>query len=148
MNNADEGRSPEPLAPLRDYERQYSNAVALKASAEDVFTFADDFAELSSHMGTSSLMMMGSSMHTSFDEGRGQVVGSRVRMTGRILELTSSSMRWFGYASRHIGKSGKPSGTRAFWSSATIDLDSISLQRANPPTCVFSLATTCPHPLG
>jgi hypothetical protein len=85
MNIADQGRSLELLASLRDYERQYSNAVALKASAEQVFAFADDFTKLSSHMGTASLMMMGSSMHTSFDEGRGQVVGSRVRMTGRML---------------------------------------------------------------
>jgi hypothetical protein len=54
------------LGARRDYERQYSGAVALKASAEQVFALADDFIKLSSHMGTASLMMMCSSMHTSF----------------------------------------------------------------------------------
>jgi hypothetical protein len=34
-----------------------------------VFAFADDFSKLSSHMSTSSLMMMGSSVQTSFDGG-------------------------------------------------------------------------------
>ena len=85
MSIGDQGRSLEPLASLLSYERQYSNAVSLKASAEEVFAFADDFSKLSSHMSTSSLMMMGSSMQTSFDGGRGQVVGSHVRMTGRML---------------------------------------------------------------
>ncbi len=87
MSIVDQGQSPEPLASLRGYERQYSSGVVLKASAEQVFAFADDFAKLSSHMGTSSLMMMGSSMQTSFDEDRGQLVGSRVRMTGRMLGI-------------------------------------------------------------
>ena len=87
MSNADQGGSLELLASLGGYERQYSNAAALKASAEDVFAFADDFTKFSSHMDTSSLMMMGSSMQTSLDEGRGQVVGSLVRMTGRMLGI-------------------------------------------------------------
>ena len=74
-------------AALLGYERQYSEIVALDANAEEVFAFADDFTRLSSHMGQSSAMMMGSSMQTSFDEGRGQAVGSHVRMTGRMLGI-------------------------------------------------------------
>jgi hypothetical protein len=85
MSIADQGQSLELLDSLRAYERQYFSAVALKASAAQVFAFADDFTKLSSHISTSSLMMIGSSMQTSFDEGRGQVVGSHVRMTGRML---------------------------------------------------------------
>jgi hypothetical protein len=72
---------------LRVYERQYSEALALRASAAKVFAFADDFTKLSSHMGKSSMMMMGSSMQTVLDEGRGQVIGSHIRMTGSIFGI-------------------------------------------------------------
>lgn len=72
---------------LLGYERKYSRAVTLDASADEVFAFADDFTRLSSHMGQSSAMMMGSSMQTSFDERRGQAVGSHVRMTGKMLGI-------------------------------------------------------------
>jgi hypothetical protein len=71
------------LASVRDYEGQYSGAVALKASAEQVFAFADDFIKLSSHMGTASLMMMGSSMHTPF--ALNSVTEEGLRLGGRIL---------------------------------------------------------------
>lgn len=74
----------------RDYERHHSESASLEASAGDVFSFADDFSRLSSHMGASSMMMMGGSMQTSFDEGRGRAVGSRVHMTGRVLGLDLS----------------------------------------------------------
>jgi hypothetical protein len=83
----DQGATAGLSAALRGYERQYFEAVTLDASAEDVFAFADDFTRLSSHMGKSSAMMMGSSMKTSFDEGGGQAIGSHVRMTGRMLGI-------------------------------------------------------------
>jgi len=73
---------------LRGFERHYSETAALNASAEEVFAFADDFAKLSSHMDKSSMMMMGSSMQTSFDEGLGRAVGSHIEMRGKILGLT------------------------------------------------------------
>jgi hypothetical protein len=47
------------------------------------FAFADDFIKLSSHMGTASLMMMGSSMHTSF--ALNSVTEKPLRLGGRIL---------------------------------------------------------------
>jgi hypothetical protein len=75
----------EPRAAQRSYERQYAESVTVDASAEDVFSFADDFTKLSSHMSQSSGMMMGGRMQTSFDDGRGQTVGSHVRMTGRMM---------------------------------------------------------------
>jgi hypothetical protein len=57
------------------------------AGAEDVFSFADDFSSLSSHMSNSSTMMMGGRMQISFDDGRGQTVGSHVRMSGRMMGI-------------------------------------------------------------
>jgi hypothetical protein len=75
----------EPPLALRSYERHYAESVTVDASAEDVFSFADDFSKLSSHMSRSSGMMMGGRMQISFDDDRGQTVGSHVRMTGRMM---------------------------------------------------------------
>jgi Polyketide cyclase / dehydrase and lipid transport len=77
----------DPSEIARGYDRAYSQTVALDAHADEVFAFADDFTQLSSHMNTSSAMMMGSTMLTSFDEGRGQAIGSHVRMSGRMLGI-------------------------------------------------------------
>lgn len=74
----------------RGHEARYSQSILLGGSAQEVFDFADDFRKLSAHMGKSSMMMVGSSMQFSFDEGGGQAVGSRVWMTGRILGLVLS----------------------------------------------------------
>lgn len=71
----------------RGYEARYSQSVLLAGNAQEIFDFADDFNNLSAHMGKSSMMMMGSRMQLSFDEGRGKAVGSRVRMSGRMLGL-------------------------------------------------------------
>jgi Polyketide cyclase / dehydrase and lipid transport len=75
----------EPPLALRSYEWHYAESVTVDASAEDVFSFADDFTRLSSHMSQSSGMMMGGRMQISFDDGHGQTVGSHVRMTGRMM---------------------------------------------------------------
>jgi len=83
-----QGQANELPASLRGFEWTYSESVALDATAEDVFDFADDFTKLSSHMGKSSMMMMGSSMQTSFDAGLGRAVGSHVQMSGKMLGLT------------------------------------------------------------
>lgn len=74
-------------AASRDYDRHYANAVTVDAAAEDVFLFADDFSHLSSHMGEPSGMMVGGRMELSLDEGRGQIVGSHVRMSGRMIGI-------------------------------------------------------------
>lgn len=81
----DSSSAVEPPLALRSYERHYEESVTVDASAEDVFSFADDFTRLSSHMSQSSGMMMGGRMQISFDDGRGQTVGSHVRMTGRMM---------------------------------------------------------------
>lgn len=75
---------------LRVYERHYSEAAILEATAAEVFSFADDFGKLSSHMAGPSMMMMGSSMQTTLDSGRGQAVGSHIVMTGRMLGIDLS----------------------------------------------------------
>jgi hypothetical protein len=69
----------------RSYERHYTEGVTVDANAEEVFSFADDFSRLSSHMSNSSTMMMGGRMQISFDTDRGQTVGSHIRMTGRMM---------------------------------------------------------------
>jgi hypothetical protein len=57
------------------------------AAAGDVFAFVDDFSKLSSHMSQSSGMMMGGRMELALDGGRGQIVGSQVRMSGRMMGI-------------------------------------------------------------
>ena len=83
-----QGLANEIPASLRGFERHYVESITLDATAEDVFAFADDFTNLSSHMGKSSMMMMGSTMQTSLDEGFGRAVGSRVQMRGKIFGRT------------------------------------------------------------
>ena len=69
----------------RTYEKHYEESVALPVRAQEVFSYADDFSKLSSHMNKSSSMMMGGSMETLLDEGRGQLIGSHVRMKGKMM---------------------------------------------------------------
>src|SRR5215510_6101041 len=51
------------------YERHYEEGVTLPVGVQEVFSYADDFSKLSSHMNTSSSTMMGGSMETLLDEG-------------------------------------------------------------------------------
>lgn len=67
------------------YQRHYENSVLISANAEKIFAYADDITHFSSHMSSSSWMMGGSRMDISFDAGRGQEVGSHVRMGGKAL---------------------------------------------------------------
>lgn len=71
----------------RAYERHYEEKVRIPAGAGEIFSYADDFSQLSSHMNKSSSMMMGGSMETSLDAARGQAVGSHVRMKGRMMGI-------------------------------------------------------------
>jgi hypothetical protein len=52
-----------------------------------VFAQLDDQTRLAAHMQKSSAMMGGGSMAYEFDEGRGQAVGSHIRMTGAAFGL-------------------------------------------------------------
>jgi hypothetical protein len=54
---------------------------------EHVFAYVDDHTRLASHMSQSSWKMGGGRMAIELDEGRGQRVGSRIRLTGRVLGM-------------------------------------------------------------
>jgi hypothetical protein len=76
---------------LRDrFLRHYETKSAINASAEKVFAHVDDQARLSSHMSQSSWKMGGGRMVIEFDRDHGQVVGSRIRLSGRVLGINLS----------------------------------------------------------
>jgi len=62
----------------------YESSAGVHAAAKDLFSHVDDPARLSSHMSKSSWMTGGSRMSTEVDRGGGKVVGSHIRMDGRV----------------------------------------------------------------
>lgn len=74
-------------APSRFHEE---TSAEVGAPPEQVFAFLDDHRNLSGHMEKSSLMMAGSSMRIETDERHGQVVGSHIRLDGRVLGIALS----------------------------------------------------------
>jgi len=74
----------DPLAVLSDH---FEASTFVAAPADSVFAYADDPARMSSHMSKSSWMMGGGRMRTELDAGRGQTVGSRIRLSGRVFGL-------------------------------------------------------------
>lgn len=66
------------------------SAAGVQASADRVFAYLDDPKALAAHMGRSSPMMMGSRMSMDVDAGGGRVIGSRIRMGGRMLGMALS----------------------------------------------------------
>src|SRR5215510_16583662 len=68
----------------------YEASALVQATVERVFAYVDDPTHLSSHMSKSSWMMAGSRMQIELDDDRGQRVGSRIRMSGRIFGLRLS----------------------------------------------------------
>ena len=67
--------------------RHRSVSIWIAASQEAVFSFVDDHENFSSHMNQRSWMMGGGRMVTELDDGRGQVVGSHIRMSGRVFGI-------------------------------------------------------------
>ena len=61
-----------------------------KAPTDRVFALLDDPKSLSAHMGESSMMMMGSRMSIDVDADGGRVVGSKIRMDGRMMGIALS----------------------------------------------------------
>ena len=57
---------------------------------DQVFAHIDDHARLSAHMGEPSWRMGGGQMETQIDAGRGQRVGSRIRLSGRVFGVELS----------------------------------------------------------
>ena len=62
--------------------RRFEATSIVTAAPADVFAYLDDPAHLVGHMGKSSWMMGGGRMDVQVDEGRGQRVGSHVRLDG------------------------------------------------------------------
>lgn len=61
---------------------RYQRTVRVAASPEQVFARLDDQTRLAQHMEKPSAMMGGGRMTYAFDTGRGQAVGSHIRMGG------------------------------------------------------------------
>ena len=62
--------------------RHYEETTTVAATPAEVFAYLDDPARLAGHMGKSSWMMGGGRMAVSVDEGKGQKVGSHIRLDG------------------------------------------------------------------
>ena len=70
--------------------RSYDNRRIIPAPVERVFAHIDDHSRLSAHMSESSWMMGGGRMRIELDEGRGQKIGSRIRLAGRLFGIELS----------------------------------------------------------
>ena len=66
----------------------FETVVEVAASPEQVFARLDDQTRLAAHMERPSAMMGGGRMTYDFDAGRGQVVGSHVKMGGSAFGLS------------------------------------------------------------
>ncbi len=87
----DTATSPQFLArPVSALSRHCESSALLSVSADETFAYVDDHTRLSSHMRKSSLMMGGTRMDVEIDGGRGQYLGSRIRLTGRVLGVRVS----------------------------------------------------------
>ena len=68
---------------------QESSGAAI-APVEQVFAFLDDPKALAAHMGESSMMMLGSRMSIDVDADGGRVIGSKIRLHGRMMGIRLS----------------------------------------------------------
>ncbi len=68
-----------------EQKKYYANSISLPVSPEEVFTFADNHANFSSHMNKSSWMMGGGKMTTHADERGFQKLGSHLQMEGTVV---------------------------------------------------------------
>jgi len=76
--------------PDQSFPFHHENSGLANAPVEQVFAFLDDPQALAAHMGESSMMMLGSRMSINVDAGGGRVIGSKVRMQGRMLGIPLS----------------------------------------------------------
>ena len=67
--------------------RHLQASARIAASAEQVFARLDDQTRLAEHMGRPSVMTGGGRMTYEFDAGKGQIVGSHIRMGGTAFGL-------------------------------------------------------------
>jgi hypothetical protein len=78
------------VKPLALFSNHFEASALVAAPPDRLFAYADDPARLSSHMSKSSWMMGGGRMQTEIDAGRGQTVGSRIRLSGRVFGVALS----------------------------------------------------------
>ena len=76
--------------PEQSFPCHHESTGPANAPVEPVFAFLDDPKALATHMGESSMMMLGLRMSIDVDAGSGRVIGSRVSMQGRILGIRLS----------------------------------------------------------
>ena len=74
----------------QSYPFHHESSGLARAPVEQVFAFLDDPKALAAHMGESSMMMLGSHMSIDVDAGRGRVIGSTIRMHGRMMGIRLS----------------------------------------------------------
>lgn len=67
------------------FQKHYQESLTVSAKPSEIFAFADNHHNFSSHMNQSSWMMLGGKMETNTDEGKGQKLGSHITMSGNIL---------------------------------------------------------------
>ena len=73
------------MLPLR-----YESTGFVQSPTDQVFAHIDDHARLSSHMREPSWRTGGGRLETQIDEGRGQKVGSRIQLSGRVFGVELS----------------------------------------------------------
>jgi hypothetical protein len=67
------------------FAKSLEKSSLVNGKISEVFDFIDDHIKFSSHMNKSSWMMGGSRMKTEVDEGKGQKIGSHIKMEGAIM---------------------------------------------------------------
>jgi Polyketide cyclase / dehydrase and lipid transport len=73
------------MLPLR-----HESSGLVQSPMDQVFAHLDDHTRLSSHMSEPSWRTGGGRMDTELDEGRGQKVGARIRLSGRVFGVALS----------------------------------------------------------
>ena len=74
----------------QSFPLHHESSARVAAPIDQVFAHLDDPQALAAHMGESSMMMMGSRMSIDVDADGGRVVGSKIRMQGRIVGIPLS----------------------------------------------------------
>jgi len=74
----------------RLFPRHESSSALVRAKADRAFAYLDEPTKLASHMSESSMMMLGSRMSIDVDADGGRIVGSKIRMRGRMMGVPLS----------------------------------------------------------
>ena len=91
MSSSEVGRSKGQSRPTSSITvaltRRCESTADVQAETSVVFDYLDDHARLSAHMSERSWMMAGSRMALELDAAEGRAVGSRIRLSGRVLGI-------------------------------------------------------------